>query len=74
MIPVSEVFVDLILLVLDAASFPWGEDLGNRELRSIPPERIYTYLRVSDTGVVLPCKGTVLYIFSLRVFLTTQVM
>lgn len=50
MIPVSEVLVELILLILDGALFPWGEDLGNLELGSIPPERIHIYLLVSDTG------------------------
>lgn len=44
-IPVSEVFVDLILLALDGGLFPWGlfygEDLGNLELRNISPERVH---------------------------------
>lgn len=50
MIPVSEVLVELILLILDGALFPWGKDLGNLELGNIPPERIHIYLLVSDTG------------------------
>lgn len=37
------------MLVLDGALFPGGKDLGNLELGSIPPERIHTYLLVSDT-------------------------
>ena len=44
-IPVSEVFVDLILLALDGGLFPWGlfygEDLGNPKLRNISPEGVH---------------------------------
>lgn len=62
---VAEVLVDLILLVLDGALFPWGEDLGNLELGSIPPERIHTYSLVLDTRG--SCHVRELHIFRFKV-------